>query len=70
MFSIFDCVEYSEDSPTFLKLTVDNFSPLKNRIYARKGDNIGGFRKRANGEPKCVDFKYHGKKVPCAQHSV
>ena len=62
MFSIFDCVEYSEDSPTFLKLTVDNFSPLKNRIYARKGDNIGGFRKRANGEPKCVDFKYHGKK--------
>ena len=62
MLSIFDCVEYSEDSSTFLKLTIDNFSPLKNRVYARKGDSIGCFRKRADGEPKCVDFIYHGKK--------
>lgn len=62
MRSILECVEYSEDSPTLLKLSVDNFSASKNRTYSYKGDNVGHFRKRGGGLPKCVEFIYHGVK--------
>lgn len=62
MQSILECVEYSEDSPTLLKMSVDNFSASKNRTYSYKGDNVGHFRKRRGGLPKCVEFIYHGVK--------
>jgi len=60
MNEIFDYIGYSEDSPTNLIALRDKFMWNGKRVYT-KGDIVGSFTHRNNGDPKCIRISFNGK---------